>query len=382
MNSIPSSCSTRNCSFIFSPSTTPTLSSVSPTSGSFGTELSLTGSGFKPNKSDVTVTIGGKTCSVTKSASSHITCTVGQLVGGQHEVAVQVNNEGFASSSGKVIFTYVVTINSVSPQRGSIAGGTVLTIKGDGFGDVAEKSTVTLGDSLCVVLNSNLTIIKCITSVHTPALVNLNVTVGAVQVTRKGAFQYNLSVTPSILSISPLEGNIWGGNELLIQGKGFGPPFPGNVKIGSKPCKVITYSSGFINCSTPAQAPGKYDVTVYVDGKGYAANGSRPPQYEYTLRVRGVSPRHGSIFGGTVVNIHGRGFGSNTSATVVTFGDVPCEVVSSRDTEIICQTKSSSKTHLVDNSGVHAGDFLSIIFSSLCVFVWFSLFCSAKKRGW
>ena len=354
MKSVPSSCSERNCSFVFSPAATPSLSSVSPRNGTSGIEVTLLGSSFESNFSNVDVRIGGTLCRVTRSAPDRISCIVGESIGGRHEVSVRVNNKGFASSAGNVVFTYNVSVHSVSPQRGSVAGGTMLTIHGSGFGDVPARSEVLVGHAQCTILKSSIKEITCITSAHASGPAVVKVTVGNVT-GLFSAFQYDSSGAATITAISPSRSYASRKDTLTIQGKGFGQSSPGNVTIGSVPCRVSTWSDALITCSTPTQAPGKYDIRVQVVGSGLATFLSRLAQFEYVLKVSGVSPKHGSIFGGTLMSVFGEGFSPNASANSVTLGDIPCEVLSSSNTKIMCRTGSSSRTHHVDNSGVHPG---------------------------
>lgn len=358
MNDIPSSCSKRKCSFTFSSSGTPVLTSISPQKGASGTEVTLTGSGFSANVPEVNVTIGGSICYVISSNLTTIKCTAGQSIGGSREVVVRIGNKGFAEhSGGQIAFTYRVSVNRIQPARGSIGGGTLVTINGDGFGLTSNASSVAIGGSICNVLNSSLTEISCVTSSHASSSANVDVTVGGEVGSLSNAFVYDSGLTPSVSSLSISEGSVSGGEELVIQGSGFGVSQV-TITIGPNPCTVTLHYGVLIKCTTPASAPGIYDVLVYVDGKGYAVqagSGSRPPQFKYVLEVTDISPRHGSIFGGTVVTVTGRGFSDNTSAVTVNIGDVPCKVLSSRSTKILCKTEASSTVHTVDNTGVHPG---------------------------
>ena len=358
MNNIPSSCSKRKCSFTFSSPTTPSLITITPPKGTFGTEVTLTGSGFSFSIPEVNVTIGRSVCPVTSSNLTTIKCTAGQSIGGSHEVVVKIANKGFAKpSGGKISFHYQVSVSGVQPARGSIGGGTLVNIKGNGFGTTSNDSCVTIGGSICNVFNSTVTEIWCVTSSHGSANASVNVTVGSEVGSLVNAFVYDSGLTPVVSSLSITEGSVSGGQQLVIQGSGFRVS-QANIKIGPNPCVVILHSNLLIKCITPANSPGIYDVLVYVEGKGYAVYallGSRPPQFKYVLEVTSISPRHGSIFGGTIVTVSGRGFSDNMSAVLVNIGDVPCKVLSSRSTRIVCKTGASSAVHTVDNTGVHPG---------------------------
>lgn len=358
VNNIPSSCSKRSCSFTFSSPATPALTSISPQKGTAGTDITLTGSGFSSNIHEVNVTIGGTTCHVTSTSETTIKCSAGQSIGGSHEVVVKIGNKGFAKpASRNISFTYEVSVSWIKPARGSIGGGTLVTITGYGFGVTPNDSNVTIGGSVCSVLNISLTEISCVTSSHSLSNASVNVVIGSEVGSMLNAFWYDSGMTPLVSSLSSSEGSVSGGEELMIQGTGFGVQ-QGTIKIGPRPCIVTLYSDVFIKCTTPANAPGIYDVLVCVNGKGCAVDAglrSRPPQFKYILEVIDISPRYGSIFGGTVLTIAGRGFSDNTLAIAVNVGDIRCKVLSSRSSTIMCRTDASSTTHNVDNTGLHPG---------------------------
>ena len=69
-----------------------------------------------------------------------------------------------------------------------------------------------------------------------------------------------------------------------------------------------------------------------------------------------VSPRQGSLQGGTKVTITGVGFSSDLAANSVMFGEVPCTVESATQSVIICVMGNSGKVHQVTNQGEDAGD--------------------------
>lgn len=352
VNNIPSSCSSRKCSFVYSSHLTPNLTSITPNKGQPGITVQLTGSGFSTNVQDNNVTIGGTPCQVTGSTSSSITCTLGQCVGGANEVKVKVKKKGFAKHvNGHVNFIQEVTVTKVTPKTGSVAGGTTLTITGSGFSLNAWKMTVTLGSSDCRIINSSLSQITCITSKHVESKEDIQVKVRNQTGFLSNAFQFDRSQTPIITSISPLTQSVGGGGELVISGKNLGSR--GTVVIDQKPCQINVHYPLLIRCIIPAHAPGIYDIIINVPGKGYASYQGGPPRLEYVLEVTDVSPRYGSVFGGTLVTIRGRGF--SALGNVVTMGDVPCTVVSSRSDQILCKTTDSSITHYVDNSGIHPG---------------------------
>ena len=149
---------TQNSLAIFGPTsaTSVTVSSVSPNNGpgAGGTAVTITGTNFAAG---ATVTFGGTAATgVTVVNSTTITATTPAHAAGAVTVAVTVNAQTGSLSNG---FTYIVapTVTSVSPNSGTTAGGTAVTITGTNF---ATGATVTFGAAAAtnVVVSSSTTI--------------------------------------------------------------------------------------------------------------------------------------------------------------------------------------------------------------------------------
>ena len=131
----------------------PTVTSVSPNTGltAGGTAVTITGANFA---APATVTIGGiAATNVVVVNSTSIAATTPPGIAGAATVMVTVSGQSGSLTSG---FTYigVPTLTSVSPNSGSTAGGTAVTITGTNF---ATGATVTFGTTAAtnvVVVNS------------------------------------------------------------------------------------------------------------------------------------------------------------------------------------------------------------------------------------
>jgi len=117
------------------PVSTPTITSISPESGptAGGTLLSITGTGFLPL---ARVYLGeGIDCEVETISDTTITCKT-PLTFWPDVYGVTVVNDDGGYAVSLPGFTYLrstPTITSVSPNSGTIAGGTPITITGTGF---------------------------------------------------------------------------------------------------------------------------------------------------------------------------------------------------------------------------------------------------------
>ena len=78
-------------------------------------------------------------------------------------------------------------------------------------------------------------------------------------------------------------------------------------------------------------------------------------KFTYVLSVSGISPKQGSLSGGTVLTISGEGFSTNVTQNTVRLGDVQCGVFESTETQMKCRTPSGGRIADVDNSGSHPG---------------------------
>ena len=84
-------------SFAYNSGATPSITSISPTTGGSGQALTISGSNFVSGQT--TVTIGGTTCAITSVSASSITCTVGAGPAGSQPVMVSVASVGTSNTN-------------------------------------------------------------------------------------------------------------------------------------------------------------------------------------------------------------------------------------------------------------------------------------------
>ncbi|KAJ8026005.1 Fibrocystin-L [Holothuria leucospilota] len=137
--------------FSFSDSLTPTITSMSPTNSSVlgGGNLTLTGSGF--GTSDANVTINGKDCEILSQADSEILCIIPDNRPAAFPVELRVGTKGFADVSAINKFEYILQVDGIFPDHGSSLGGTLLTVKGAGFGNSADELSVDFEGYSCEI---------------------------------------------------------------------------------------------------------------------------------------------------------------------------------------------------------------------------------------
>ncbi|XP_068250285.1 fibrocystin-L-like [Palaemon carinicauda] len=148
--------------FTYDSALSASITSVSPTSTFLGgSELSITGTGFGDGTIGY-VNVGSEVCAPVSWTDTLITCTLPSNNPGVHAVSVYTGSQGFASGSASVTYTFKVTGSSAT--TGSVFGGTILVIDGEGFGTDCSLLDVEIGEKmLCDVLECTNVQITCIT---------------------------------------------------------------------------------------------------------------------------------------------------------------------------------------------------------------------------
>src|SRR5204863_2154972 len=119
----------------------PTVSAISPTSGTTagGTSVTITGTAFQ---SGASVTFGGAAATnISVVSSTTITATTAAHAAGAVNVVV-TNTDGQSGtlSNGFTYSAGAPALTSVSPNSGTTAGGSAITVTGTNFGSGATLS--------------------------------------------------------------------------------------------------------------------------------------------------------------------------------------------------------------------------------------------------
>ncbi len=284
-----------------------------------------------------------------------------------------------AKSTATITMTTKVTVNSVSPDTGSPAGGSTITIKGTGFGPpgAGDASVLFCNDpkvSGCPANAWSATTVRVVSESEIQAVappwdgqstglptpfedqhtiadqqkVGLEVVItpasGSPQHSDPAATSYTYGVT--IASVAPKKGPPIGGQDIVINGSGFGPagtPVSVYVCLKYQPrdldaivCPDLTalratvVSDTRITAATPefglsGPASGAFEektlVGLYVDlhlPDSKSAVSFQSP-YTYAVTTTSISPVTGPLKGGQKVTIHGSGFGPAGTEAQVNF---------------------------------------------------------------
>jgi hypothetical protein len=318
----------------------PSVTSVTPADGGIagGTAVTIAGANFTTTP-DTTVTFGGTSAtSVIVVDSATITCTTPAHAAGAVDVVVTNSNGSDTLTSG---FTYhnAPSLTSVSPNNGSPAGGTAVTLTGTDFTTVGTTTVTFGGASATSVVVVNATTITCDTPAGTPGAVDVVVTNDFGTDTLLNGFTYNNA--PSITSVTPADGGIAGGTAVTIAGANFTTTPDTTVTFGGTAAtNMLVVDANTITCDTPAHAAGAVDVVVTnSNGTDTLTNGFT---YHNAPTLTSVTPTDGSTAGGTAVTLTGTDF-TTAGTTTVTFGGASAtSVVVVNTTTITCDTPAGT----------------------------------------
>ena len=160
------------------PNPAPTVSSISPVSGTTagGTPVTITGTGFLAG---ATVKLGGTSATgVSVTNSTTITATTAAHAAGAVDVVVTNTDAQTGTLSQGYTYTTPVnpapTVSSITPVSGTTAGGTPVTITGTGF---LAGATVSFGGTPATGVGvTNSTTITATAPAHAAGAVNVVVT--------------------------------------------------------------------------------------------------------------------------------------------------------------------------------------------------------------
>jgi hypothetical protein len=296
------------------PEPSPTVTGITPNAGPIAgaTSVTITGTGFVAVPS---VTFGGTPATgIAFSGSTSIVATAPANAAGA--VSVVVTNPDAQSGTLASGFTYTAppVVTSVTPNSGSAAGSTAITIAGTGF---VAGATVTIGGNAATGVSvAGSTSVTATTPAHAAGAVDIVVTNPDGQSsTLANAFTY--VAAPTVTGVTPNSGPPAGGVQVTITGTGF-TAVPTVTFDGSAATGVAFVSSTQVVATAPAHAAGAVAVTVTnPDGQ----SGVLPNGFTYAAlpapQPTSVSPASGRAAGGYTVTITGTGFVANAT---VTFG--------------------------------------------------------------
>ncbi len=322
----------------------PTVTAVSPTFGTSGSLVMITGTGFggvicpggvKFGLTAVTSCTVNNANSITAVVPPgvgivHVTVTNGLLTSAT-SAADQFNYSGFSTP----------TINFISPATGPVFGGTVVTLYGT---NLYNPVSITIGSVPCTGIAGYGTTATCVTPAGFGGPYNVTFNGLGGSTTLPFAFTYGLGSGPVVTGLYPNTGPSSGLNYVTILGSGFtnvtSVTFGGvaaTVFDASDPNSLTVIAPPHIAGSVSVIVTTIYGTSVDTAADNYLYTGSILPV------VSSVSPNTGKP--GDLVIIGGSGF---TGATGVTFGGVSATFTVLSDTQVRATVPTGAVVGQVD----------------------------------
>jgi len=305
---------------------TPSITSLSPTSGAPGASVTVTGTNFGASQGSSAITFNGTAATATSWSATSIVAVV--PTGATTGNAV-VTVSGVASNGISFVVGSAPAITSVSPTSGRV--GTSVTVNGANFGATQGSGSVKFNGTVGSPSSwSNTTVVVSVPS---------GATTGNIVITASGApsngVAFTVLPTPSITSLSPASGPT--GTNVTITGTNFGATQGTSaVTFNGAPATPTSWNATSIVVPVPqAGTIGNVVVTV----AGVASNG-----VSFTVKptVSSLSPTSGAV--GSSVTITGSGFGATQGTSTVTFNGTTATTTSWTTTSIVATVPTGATT--------------------------------------
>ena len=139
--------------------------------------------------------------------------------------------------------------------------------------------------------------------------------------------------------VIPVSGPLHGGSPVRVQGSGFSRNGQNFCLFGTLKVTATFVSSSELECVSPAariygQVLVRTSHFAYMDRAASVSNSSTYFRYDPVIRITHISPAHGPVYGGGLVDVYGAGF-VNSSLLTCKFG-----------------SKASSSAHFVNGTRV------------------------------
>ena len=310
--------------FTYAPA--PAITAVTPSAGPLagGTTVTITGAGLDGTTS---VTFDGVPATGVMVVSA--TGLTAVTPAGTGTVDVTLISTGGAVTAVDA-YTYVIPPDfGIFPEEGPEAGGTVVTISGDGLIDPVNVSFDGVDVTATRISPTELSVI----SPAGTGTADVTVTTDG----GSGTATFTYAPAPTITSISPAAGPTSGGTAVTITGSGF----TGATKVwfdGAPGPTFTVLSDTEIQTVTPT---GDGAVDVEVTTPGGTATVSSGFTYVPVPTMTSVSPMVGAQAGGTAVTVTGTDL---DMVTAVSFGGVPASFTVDSDTQITVTTPAGTGT--------------------------------------
>ena len=227
----------------------------------------------------------------------------------------------------------------------------IFTISGSVFSQTSN--IVYIGHSPSIALTQSTTEITCMfLSAEPPAYTPLRVTVINTDPGYGNAFIQNetaatVIVHPLIESVTPSQGSVAGGTDIIIGGETLNfAPVGLEIRLGSGKCIVTSVTYTTIECRTMASSEESAEITLHTDHQEAVYFCSDPNNCtfsyseEVTPIVKDIDPMTINSPGTQVLHLSGERFSSKFSHYSITLGNTSCIITSASSSDISCEVPS------------------------------------------
>jgi len=340
----------------------PSITSFSPTTIiEAGSEtLTITGTDF--DGATASVTIDSFNCPVTFQDATTIQCTTGpwsglpgqgsSLLSAGSDVTVVVTNGDGGSDTSTISYLPEPIISSIDIEFGDLAGGDLITLTGSYF-VTGGSFNISMAGVDCatstVVSESSATCLTDSNTAQTGDVVFTNID-GQIDTLTNG-FTYR--GPPTVTNVSANNGPESGGTSVTITGTGFDTSGNSTVLVGAQSCtSVVVNSATEIECDTPPNSAGLYNVTVTNTEDNQSGVGVGAFTYNPSPTITAVTTPsapfidYGPLAGGNTIELQGTNFNAGLSVTVDGSACTNINVVDVNTIE--CDAPARGSTGLVD----------------------------------
>ncbi|MBM4395858.1 MAG: IPT/TIG domain-containing protein [Deltaproteobacteria bacterium] len=236
---------------------------VSPAHGpaSGGNKVAVVATGLG-TAADTVVRFGAASAKLVEVSPESLTALVEAPPGAPGKVAVSVESPaGLDALPAAYLYEAGLAVTGVVPASGPAAGGTAVTVTGDGF---AEGASVRFGALPATgVKVASATALTAVTPPGSPGPATVTVTSGGKASSLSNSFVYEAEA--GLYAVDPDQGAIAGGTLVRLYGSGFAD----GMRVtfgGNEASHVVVESATRASCRTPAGAMGTVDVRVEPPG--------------------------------------------------------------------------------------------------------------------
>lgn len=350
---------------------TPVVEEVQPSIGAAGTPVTIVGKGFL-DAPGLMCRFGelSQTPMAVDAAKTRITCKAPRQETDDEDVAVEVSNNLVDWTSSGVTFRYRprTIVNSITPKIGPVSGNTIVRVVVAGLpavhtpaGDDEDDSMLScrFGSTLVKAARASDDEILCASPAATePGAVAFEIFESGIDLSDSG-WRFDYVPDVQVSGIDPSAGPETGGTNVIITGDVFLGIEPVVCEFGAPAFRVAGrwQSRTAFACEAPPQQPGVVPLSVSTNGQQYVDTGLLYT-YQPQATVTAISPKSGSVHGGTSVVVSGTGF-LTTEKVACLLGEQLGEAAYVDSTHILCrvpraviQDRASSVAMRVANNGV------------------------------